>query len=128
MQILAALFIDTIEFRQVEGPASRIDLGGVQFSFSSPDPLPVALTPHLVVLVSCAPDEPGNAALVVTFTDDAGAEVARNVQPFQVEPGKFGYRLVRAELRWESYGTIRAHVRLDNGPETAVPLTLLAPA
>jgi hypothetical protein len=127
MQILAALFIETIEFRQVEGPATRIDLGGVQFSFASPDPLPVHLTPHLVVLVSCGPDEPGTAALVATFHNEAGDEVARNVQPLQVEPGKFGYRLVRAELTWESYGTIRAHCRLDNGPETVVPLTLLSP-
>ena len=126
MQILAALFIDTIEFRQAEGPSTRIDLGGVQFSFAAPGPLPVVLTPHLVVLVSCGPDEPGNAALVATFYDEAGNEVARSAQPFQVEPGKFGYRLVRAELRWEAYGTIRAHCRLDNGPETVVPLTLLA--
>ena len=127
MQILAALFIETIEFRQVEGPATRIDLGGVQFSFASPDPLPVSLTPHLVVLVSCAADEPGNAALVVTFHDEAENEIARSAQPFQVEPGKFGYRLVRSELRWESYGTIRAQCRLDNGPATTVPLTLLPP-
>jgi hypothetical protein len=127
MQILAALFIDTIDFRQADGPSTRIDLGGVQFSFASPEPLPVALTPHLVILVSCAPDEPGNAALVVTFHDEAGEEVARSAQPFQVEPGKFGYRLVRAELRWEHYGTINAHCRLDNGPETVVPLTLLPP-
>ncbi|MBA2609109.1 MAG: hypothetical protein H0U92_09235 [Actinobacteria bacterium] len=125
MQILAALFIDTIDFRQAEGPSTRIDLGGVQFSFASADPLPVSLTPHLVILVSCGNDEPGNAALVVTFFDEAGTEVARSAQPFQVEPGKFGYRLVRAELRWESYGTIRAHCRLDEGPETVVPLTLL---
>ncbi|MEY2425819.1 MAG: hypothetical protein QOI61_1391 [Actinomycetota bacterium] len=128
MQILAALFIDTIDFRQAEGPATRIDLGGIQFSFASPDPLPVHLTPHLVVLVSCNVDEPGTAALVATFHDESGAEVARNVQPLQVEPGKFGYRLVRAELTWEVYGTIRAHCRLDDGPETVVPLTLLSPA
>lgn len=125
MQILAALFIDTIDFRQVDGPSTRIDLGGVQFSFASPDPLPVELTPHLVILVSCAADEPGSAALVVTFRNDAGEEIARSAQPFQVEPGKFGYRLVRSELRWESYGTVRAHCRLDEGPETVVPLTLL---
>lgn len=128
MQILAALFIDTIDFRQVEGPATRIDLGGVQFSFAAPGPLPVSLEPHLVVLVRCAAGEAGTAALVVTFFDEAGTEVARNVQPLQVEPGKFGYRLVRAELTWESFGTIEARCRLDDGPETTVPLTLLPPA
>lgn len=128
MQILAALFIDTIEFRQVEGPSTRIDLGGVQFSFAAPGPLPVSLTPHLVVLVSCGPDEPGNAALVVTFYNEAGEEVARSAQPFQVEPGKFGYRLVRAELTWTEFGTIQARCQLDDGPQTVVPLTLLPSA
>lgn len=128
MQILAALFIDTIDFRQVDGPSTRIDLGGVQFSFAAPGPLPVSLEPHLVVLVRCDPDEAGTAALVVTFHDEAGDEVARNVQPIQVEPGKFGYRLVRAELTWQAYGTIQARCRLDDGTETVVPLTLLPPA
>lgn len=128
MQILAALFIDTIDFRQVDGPSTRIDLGGVQFSFAAPGPLPVALEPHLVVLVRCTVDEPGTAALVVTFFNEAGEEVARNVQPLQVEPGKFGYRLVRAQLTWPDYGTIEARCRLDDGPETRVPLTLLPPA
>jgi hypothetical protein len=126
VQILAALFIETIEFRQAEGGATRIDLGGIQFSFAPPNPPPVTLTPHLVVLVSCPADEPGNAALIVEFKDPAGKEVARSLQPFQVEPGKFGYRLVRAELTWEAPGTIEAHCRLNEGPVTVVPLTLLA--
>lgn len=126
MQILAALFIETIEFRQAEGNTTRIDLGGVQFSFAAPGPPPVSLTPHLVVLVSCAPDEPGSAALIVEFKDAEGKEVARSLQPFQVEPGKFGYRLVRAELTWDAPGTISAHCRLNEGPTTVVPLTMLA--
>ena len=55
-------------------------------------------------------------------------EVARNVQPFQVEPAKFGYRLVRGELTFAGPGTIEAHCRIDQGPTTVVPLTLLPPA
>ncbi len=128
MQILAALFIDDIQFRQAPGPATRIDLNGVQFSFAAEAPLPVSLTPHLVVLVRCPAEEPGMATLVVEFFDEEGKEVARSAQPFQVEPGKFGYRLVRAELTFESYSTIEAHCRLDAGPVTVVPLTLLEPA
>jgi hypothetical protein len=62
------------------------------------------------------------------FTDKAGEQVARSVIPFQVEPGKFGYRLVRAELTYEDYGTIEANCQLDDGPITSVPLTLLPPA
>jgi hypothetical protein len=49
------------------------------------------------------------------------------VQPLQVEPGKFNYRLVRAELMFEEYGTIEAHCRVDLGPVTIVPFTLLPP-
>jgi hypothetical protein len=54
-------------------------------------------------------------------------QIARNVQPLEVEPGKFNYRLVRAELTFEEYGTIEARCRVDLGPVTRVPYTLLAP-
>jgi hypothetical protein len=63
----------------------------------------------------------------VVFLRD-GDEVARNVQPLQVDPGKFNYRLVRGELEFADYGTIEAHCRIDQGSITAVPLTLLPPA
>jgi hypothetical protein len=62
----------------------------------------------------------------VIFTDADGAEIARNVSPFMVEPGKFTYRLVRAELAFKEYGTIEANCRIvPNGVVTTVPLTLL---
>ena len=38
MDILAALFIEGIDLRQVEGPSTRIDLTGVQFSAAAPEP------------------------------------------------------------------------------------------
>ena len=128
MQIVAALFTESIDFRQVPGPSTRIDLSGVMFSLPAPQPPPVTLTPHLVVLVRCPPDDSGSAILEVVFRDAAGEQVARNVQPFTVEPGKFGYRLVRGELTYESYSTIEAHCRIDQGEWTVVPLTLLPPA
>ena len=54
--------------------------------------------------------------------------MARNVSPFNVEPGKFTYRLVRGELAFGSLSTIEAHCRLlPDGPATVVPLTLLPP-
>lgn len=126
MEILAALFIDGIELRQVPGPSTRIDLTGIQFSAPAPAAVPVTLEPHLVVIVRCAHDEPGSAALEVVYRR-GDEQVARNVQPLQVEPGKFNYRLIRAELEFEDYGTIEAHCRLDLGPVTVVPFTLLPP-
>ena len=126
MDIVAALFIDSIDLRQVPGPSTRIDLTGVQFSAPAPGPAPVTVEPHLVVIVRCATDEAGTGALEVSYQRD-GEQVARNVQPLQVEPGKFNYRLVRAELEFETLGTIEAHCRLDMGPATVVPYTLLPP-
>jgi hypothetical protein len=126
MHIIAALFIDSMDLRSVPGPSTRLDLTGVQFSAPAPSPLPLTWAPHLCVIVHCPVGENTNAALEVVFTRD-GEQIARNVQPMQVEQGKFNYRLVRAELEFEDYGTIQAHCRIDLGPETTVPYTLLAP-
>jgi hypothetical protein len=126
VRIIAAVFIDTIELRQVPGPSTRIDLGGVKFSEVAPGPVPVTVEPHLVVLVYCPKDHKGEAALEVTYTRD-GEQIARNVQPLAVEPGKFNYRLVRAELTFEDYGTIEANCRIDVDDPVTVPYTLLPP-
>ena len=71
-------------------------------------------------------NHPGTAALEVVYERN-GEQVARNVQPLQVEPGRFNYRLVRAELTFTDYDTIEAQCRIDLGPVTSVPLTLLPP-
>jgi hypothetical protein len=126
MEILAALFIDGIDVRSVDGPSTRLDLTGVQFSALAPSAPPVTIEPHLCVIVHCPPGSRDTAALEVVFRrgDDV---IARNVQPLQVEPGKFNYRLVRAELSFDEPGTIEAHCRIDLGPTHVVPFTLLAP-
>jgi hypothetical protein len=126
MDIVAAVFIEEMEMRSVPGPSTRIDLTGVHFSVAAPSPVPVTIEPHLLVLVRCREDESGQGALEVVYQRD-GEQVARNVQPLQVEPGKFNYRLVRAQLEFQDYGVVEAHCRLDSGPTTVVPLTLLAP-
>lgn len=126
MNILAALFIDGIDLRQVDGPSTRIDLTGVQFSAVAPGPVPVTVEPHLCVIVHNPPDGKPSAALEVIYLRD-GEQVARNVQPLQVEPGKFNYRLVRAELTFDDYTTVEAHCRVDLGPVSVVPYTLLPP-
>jgi hypothetical protein len=127
MEIVSATFAENIDVRQVAGPSTRIDLTGIMFSLAAPKPPPVTLDPHLIVLVRCRANETGFAALEVLFHDEAGAQVAKSVMPFQVEPGKFGFRLVKAELTYEAYGTIEAHCNIDGGAVTVVPLTLLPP-
>ena len=59
--------------------------------------------------------------------DDGSEPLARNVQPLQIEPAKFNYRLVRAELVFDDYDTVVAHCRIDDGPARVVPYTLLPP-
>ena len=128
MDIVSALFSEDLQLREAPGPSTRIDLSGIMFSMAAPGPAPVTVTPHLVVLVRCRPEESGDGVLVVEFVDEAGEQVARNASPFQVEPGKFTYRLVRAELTYGSLpATIEARCRVGQGPVTAVPLTLLPP-
>ncbi|MEZ5233963.1 MAG: hypothetical protein R2749_14835 [Acidimicrobiales bacterium] len=126
MQILAALFIDDMDMRQVPGPATRIDLTGIQFSGPAPAPMPYTWTPHLCVIVHCPPDQNGFSALTVEFDLD-GEQVARNVQPLQIEPGKFGRQLVRPEITFERPGTVYAHCSIDGGAPVSVPFTMLAP-
>jgi hypothetical protein len=128
MDIVSALFAENIDLRPVPGPSTRIDLTGIMFSLPAPSAPPVTVTPHLIVLVRCRPDEEGSGILEVVFRGEDGEQVARNVSPFQVEPGKFTYRLVRGELEYRDFGTIEAHCRLmPNGVATVVPLTLLPP-
>jgi hypothetical protein len=127
MHILAALFIEGIELRQVPGPSTRIDLTGVQFSAPAPEPVPVTIEPHLVVLVHCPVGAKSSGALEVVYRGPGGEQIARNVQPLEVEPGKFNYRLVRAELQFEEYGTVEAHCRIDLDEAVVVPFTLLPP-
>lgn len=126
MQIVSALFIDEIDLRSVPGPSTRIDLSGIQFSAVAPTPVPLMWAPHLCVIVRCPPQAGGQGVLEVTF-HRGEEQIARNVQPFDVEPGKFTYRLVRAELEFDDYGSIEARCRIGHGPHTVVPYTLLPP-
>lgn len=127
MQILSALFVESFEFRQVEGPATRIDLRGVYFS-TTVSSLPTMLEPHLIVLIRCGADESGSEALEVVFTRD-GEEIARNRQPVMIEPGKFGYQLVKGELEFTAPGMVEAHCSLvgESADPLVVPLTVLPP-
>jgi hypothetical protein len=126
MEIVAALFVEGIEFRQVEGPSTRIDMTGAFFS-TAVDAYPATLTPHLVVLVRSPTLADGNGTLETVFVrETTGEEIGRNKQPFFVEPGKFGYRLVRGELEFPEPGTVEARCTiLESGSAVTVPLTTL---
>ena len=125
MQILSALFVEEFEFRQVDGPSTRIDLRGAYFSTAVPS-FPATLEPHLIVLIRCDAGESGSDALEVVFWLD-GEEVARNRQPVMIEPGKFGYQLVKGEIEFVEAGTVQAHCRLvsESSAPLIVPLTVL---
>lgn len=130
MHIVSTQFVEGFNMRQATGGATRIDLTGVMFSMAAPTPVPVTVDPHLIALIWCEPNEPGDGVFEVVFRESADPEsdeVARNVSPFNVEPGKFTYRLVKAELTFEHYGQIVAHCRIGRGDWHLVPLTLLPP-
>ena len=127
MDIIAALFIEDMDIRKVDGDATRIDLSGIQFSLAAPSPVPLTISPHFLVIVHCPEGGSGAGALEVAYWRD-DEQVARNVQPLQVDPGRFSYRLVRAELDFCDYGTVQARARIDAGPVTVVPYTLLPPS
>jgi hypothetical protein len=125
LEIVAALFVESIDFRQVAGPATRIDITGAFFSTAVPA-YPAQLTPHLVVLVRAPAGSDGDATLETVFVRDDGEEVGRNRQAFFVEPGKFGYRLVKGELEFPEPGTVEARCTLlESGSSVSVPLTVL---
>jgi hypothetical protein len=131
MQIVSALFVENFELRPAPGPSTRIDMTGIMFSMAAPTPAPVTIEPHLVGLIFCPEDESGSGVFEVVFrrgVDEASEQIARNVSPFTVEPGKFTYRLVRGELEFTDYGQVVAHCRVDQGPWHLVPFTLLPPA
>ena len=113
MEIVAALFIENINVRQLfDGGPTRIDLSGVQFSLPAPQPVPVTITPHLVVLVRCPADHGGQGTLETSFRDTSGKEVARNAQPLQkhrhVHPARAVHRM-RDGLRVEQRTRERFH-------------------
>ncbi len=125
MQIVSALFVEGFDFRMVDGPSTRIDLTGVYFS-TAVDSFPAKIEPHLIVLIRSDAAESGSDALEVEFVRD-GEEVARNRQPVLIEPGKFGYQLVKGDIEFDGPGTVEAHCRLagETSEPLVVPLTVL---
>src|SRR5256885_2038205 len=80
MDIISALFTENINLRQVPGPSTRIDLSGIMFSLAAPSEPPVTIGPHLVVIVRCRENEPGDGILEVGFKDEKGEDAAAAVR------------------------------------------------
>jgi hypothetical protein len=102
----------------------------VLFAQAAPEPVPLTITPHLDGLIDGPDGDSGSGVFEVVFrrgVEEDSEQVARNVSPFTVEPGKFTYRLVRGELEFPDYGQVFAHCRVDQGPWHLVPFTLLPP-
>ena len=125
MYILAAVFVDDISLRELEGSVSRIDLTGVQFSAVVEDDFPIMFAPHLAILVHSNDSSTDTSVLEVTYYRD-DEQIARNVQPLNIEAGKFAYRLVRAEMEFVEPGTIEARCRIGESDPLVVPYTLKA--
>ena len=131
MQVVSGWPAEGAGLRRAAGRSTRLDITGAMFSMAAPSPAPLTISPHLVALIFCAPGESGNGVFEVIFRkglQEDAEQMARNVSPFNVEPGKFTYRLVKGELEFDDYGQIFAHCRVDHGPWHLVPFTLLPPA
>ena len=123
MYIIAAVFVDDISLRETEDAMTRIDLTGVQFSSTVENEFPLVFAPHLAILIRSDAHSSGSGVLeVIYYRSDE--QIARNVQPLQIDPGMFAYRLVRAEMEFDEPGTIEAHCRIDQNEPLIVPYTL----
>ena len=123
LYIIAAVFVDDISLRELEGSIARIDLTGVQFSSIVENDFPMIFAPHLALLIHSDDSSTDNGALEVTYYR-GDEQIARNVQPLTIEAGKFAYRLVRAEMEFMKPGTIEARCRIGDSDPIVVPYTI----
>ena len=123
MYIIAAVFVDDISLRELEGSVARIDLTGVQFSSLVEEEFPIVFAPHLALLIHSDDSATDNGVLEVTYYR-GDEQIARNVQPLTIEAGKFAYRLVRAEMEFLEPGTVEARCRIGDSDPLVVPYTV----
>jgi hypothetical protein len=128
MQIVAALFIDNVEFRrEFEGGPTKIDITGAYFSTAARE-FPALLTPHLLVLLRAEDDGARMGTLDVAFVREAdGEEIGHHRAPVTIQPpGKFFYQLVRPELTYDEPGTVEARCTItETGSSVVTPLTVV---
>lgn len=129
MQIVAALWMDNVDFRrEFEGGPTKIDITGAYFSTSVGGEFPASVTPHLLVLLRAESDAARSGTLDVQFVREGTDEtVGAHRAPVMIQPpGKFFYQLVRPELLFTEPGTIEARCTVpETGSAVTVPLTVL---
>jgi hypothetical protein len=124
VKFIAGIYVENINFRKNDEGSTRIDIDGGFFSFA-PGAYPTVFQPHLVLLISAIDSKVANDTLIVEFFK-GDEQIARNVQPCPVEPGKFGYRLVKPEIEFSEPSTIIAKCTLTESNETIeIPLTAI---
>ncbi len=132
MQIVAALWIDNVEFRrEYEGGPTKIDITGAYFSTAAQE-FPALVTPHLLVLLRAEADAARTGTLDVAFVREAdsgsdGEEIGHHRAPVTIQPpGKFFYQLVRPELTFPEAGTVEARCTItETGSSVVTPLTVV---
>ena len=128
MQIVAALWMDNVEFRrEFEGGPTKIDITGAYFSVAARE-YPALLTPHLLVLLRAEDDAARTGTLDVAFVREGdGEEVGHHRAPVTIQPpGKFFYQLVRPELTFAEPGTLEARCSIpETGSTVVTPLTVV---
>ena len=131
MHIVSALFVENFEMRQAPGPSTRIDLTGAMFSMAAPSPAPVTLTPHLVALIYCPPDESGQGVFEVIFRSDRRPRVGDRAGRPQRQPVQRRARQVHlpARARRARVPRLRHGVRpLPDRPRRLAPRAVHAAA
>jgi hypothetical protein len=126
MEIVSALFIDNVNFRQdPPGGPTKIDITGAYFSFPVAA-YPHTLTPHLLVLLRAETEAGRSGTVDVRFVRRRdGEEVGRHRQAQTISPpGQFFYQLVKPELTFDEAGSIDAHCEIpETQSKVIVPLT-----
>ncbi len=129
MQIVAALFMDNVDFRrEYDGGPTKIDITGAYFSTTVHGAFPATITPHLLVLLRAEDDTARSGTLEVVFTrEGTDEEVGRHRAPVTIQPpGKFFYQLVRPELVFPSIGTVEARCSIvETGSSVTTPLSVV---
>lgn len=123
MQVLVTGFIDNLSFNKDENDLTKIDISGLHYSQAYSFPSEAA--PHLLVIAHRSSKFEDDATLVVEFIDSEENVLARNVQPFPIDKGLLGYRLVKANFEVTREQLITTKISIPQAKiELEIPLNI----